>query len=129
MSNEPTKARTITLTDRAPVRIQDTDWPCIAHSAGYSGEHECQANVEAWLRVRQHADGRTLVYGCRQAGNGGQAIGYSEWRGGELLEAGEDPIPAIRRAGECLAEHSGYGSIDWDMLVRDCIADLPAEEL
>lgn len=132
MTTTEKKTRTIRLTDRPPVRIVDAEWPLIASGSGYSGEHKCQANVEAWLRVLRHADGRTVVYGYRGAGHGGQWIGYSDWYGGELLAAGAshaDLVRAIRAAGDGIGEHCGYGAIDADAIVREVIGNLPAEDI
>lgn len=113
--------RTVTLTARPPVRIDEDAWPQIAYSAGYSGEHECQANQVWWIRVRQHADGRSIVYGYRDRGNGGMPIDYEGWRGGALLQAGGDIAGAILR----VAADGGISSYCADA----CISALPAEDL
>lgn len=142
------KTRTITLTDRAPVKIREDEWPTIASAKGdsYAGndygrrqqalaQGECD---EYSLRVRQHADGRTLVYAVLDAA-------ISEWhqpacgeshKGGELLTPSGDGelrpddgrvVPdveiasAIRRVGsDCGIPES---------VIRECVADLPAEEI
>lgn len=81
------------------------------------------------IRVREHADGRRLVYCCKEAGPGGQYIGWRGSSGGWLLdtkrpkndrEIAEETIRAIRRCG---------GIIERDDLAAECIADLPAIEL
>lgn len=111
-----TKTRTITLTDRPPVRIIEAEWPTIASATDYEGQHECQADRHWRLTVRQHADGRAIVYG----------VYATRWQGehdrhaGELLEAGADIIAAIKRIGE---------EVGTERSVRECIADLPAVEL
>jgi hypothetical protein len=118
-------ARTITLTDRAPVKIHEDEWPTIARASerprscvnvtprpDYETDHH-------WLRVRQHADGRALVYGALAAASAW--TGTEDWRGGELLAAGRDIAASILRVGK-------RGGI-LESVVRDCIADLPAEEL
>ena len=53
------------------------------------GQGECDRYS---LRVRQHADGRVLVYGVRDAAIAawGQPAYGEDWRGGVLLAAGED---------------------------------------
>lgn len=124
--------RTITLTGRASVRIREDEWPQIASASVRPGsfvngtpkpdyETDCYT-----LRVRQHADGRTLVYGVVDASTAW--TGTEDWRGGELLESRPgspadvreaDVIDSIRRVGERMP-----GSV-----VRACIADLPAVEL
>ena len=133
MNTTDTKKRTITLTGRPPVRITDSDWPLIASAKGdsYRGndygryrqalsQGECD---EYALRVRQHADGRTLVYGVLDAAIAAwnAPAGGNSYRGGQLLHAGADIANAIRRVGdECGMP---------DAVIRECIADMPAEEL
>jgi len=113
----PTKTRTITLTDRAPVRIVEEEWPIIASAKDWDGEFDFQAPRTWAMRVRQHADGRAIVYATYAT----QFRGEVEWRGGELLDAGADIAAAIRRVGEdgAMPEH----------VIRECIADLPAVEV
>lgn len=110
------KYRTITLTDRPPVRIVEADWPQIARAKSWDNRYECQANRTWRLCVRQHDDGRAIVYGSYS----------SAWQGargadaGELLAAGDDIPAAIHRvAADCNCEG----------IVADCIADLPAETI
>lgn len=130
MSTETTTTttRTITLTDRPPVKIREEEWPELAQAAGdsyhgldYARRRQASAQGELdewWLRVRQHADGRAIVYGRYTTGWHPQA---EDWAGGELLAAGDDLAAAIRRVGEA-------GSVP-DQCIRECIASLPAEEL
>ena len=119
------KTRIITMTDRQPVHIAEDAWPIIAHGSKRPGaivngtprpDHQTDSHS---LHVRQHQDGRAIVYGVLDAAT--MWTGTQDWRGGELLVAGADLAAAIRRVGE-----SG-GIID--SVIRACIADLPAEEL
>ena len=119
------KTRTITLTDRPPVTIREDQWPCIAEAIDDQdeGEIKIQSNRtrDWWIRVRQHVDGRALVYAYNSYSTAWQGEqGYCR-RTGELLPAGTstDLIAAIRRVGRDLPAD----------LVQECIADLPAEEL
>ncbi len=110
------KYRTITLTDRAPVRIREELWPQIAH--GNWGDNAAipqQSNRGCDIRVRQHANGRAIVY----AKSWSQWQGERGWSGGELLAAGEDIPAAIQRVGADISH----------LAVRECIADLPAQEI
>lgn len=107
---------TITLTDRAPVTIVKADWPIVATAKDWDNEHECQANRTWRLTVRQHADGRAIVYGVYD----------SAWqherdlRAGQLCDADANLAAAIREvASDCGCER----------IVPACIADLPAEVL
>lgn len=117
------KTRTITLTDRGPVKIREDQWPEIASASERPGsfvngtpkpdyETDCYT-----LRVRQHADGRAIVYGVVDASTAW--TGTEGWRGGELLEAGADIAAAISRVGAGMPPS----------VVRECVADLPAVEL
>jgi len=127
------KRRTITLTSRAPVTIRESDWPVIARAAGDSfdgadlARHRqavMQGDVDIYsLHVRQHADGRTLVYGVLDAAipAWGAPAGGETHRGGVLLPAGANIAQAIRQVGEeCKLP---------DSIIRECVANLPAEEL
>jgi len=59
--------RTIRLTDGPPVRIDDDQWPSVAHATD-EVDHTPKANKRSgWVRVRRHADGRHLVYDLRRA--------------------------------------------------------------
>lgn len=113
----------ITMSERRPLTIDPELWPVIAQADWYNGQHEFQANTLRRIKVRQHADGRRIVYGFQRAGNGGQPIGTRNPEAGFLLAAGADEdetIRALRRVG---------GVIDDDGLAEQCIGDLPAEEI
>jgi hypothetical protein len=116
----------VTLSERPPVSIAVADWPIIASSDDHDGKVECQANTKWYIKVREHADGRRLVYCSKDAGNGGQHAGFRGTYGGWLLavdahvDMAEQTIRAIRRCA---------GLIERDDLGAECIGDLPAEEL
>lgn len=130
--SDDSKTRTITLTDRPPVKIREDDWPRIAKGAysRHDSEYESQANRQ-WrvnLCVRQHADGRAIVYGVYDYTTRWQWERGFAARAGVLLEPDADLVAAIRGVGETITEASG--SYDYvSEAVRECIADLPAEEL
>lgn len=124
-----TKTRTITLTGRAPVKIAEDAWPVIAWATGdsWSGNDHArhdqaaaQGELDEYsIRVRQHADGRAIVYAVLDAAT---AWTHSEsYKGGVLLGAGDDIAAAIRAVGE----ECGIP----DAVIRACIADLPPVEL
>src|SRR6266705_5049674 len=77
------KTRTITLTDRPPVTIREDDWPVIARADWWEGEYEFQSNRTAKLRVREHADGRRIIYG----------VATSQWQGERDRHAGVLVVP------------------------------------
>ncbi len=110
MATTEPKQRTITLTNAAPVRIRDIDWPILSQSTW----DDDADTLTWWLKVRQHADGRALVYGGRDHDS------EPDVRGGELVETGGDIVGAIRRVAATVgAKECG----------DECIARLPAVEL
>jgi len=107
---------TIMLTGRRPVQVDDDEWPVIARAGWQEGEKKLEHR--AWrLIVRQHEDGRSLVYGMFDTSRRGE----QPRRGGELLPPGADIPAAIHR----VAEHLGFDR--W--LAEEAIGNLPAEEL
>ena len=108
--------RTITLTSRPPVKIRDDQWPIIANDRWWAGEIEVQADRSGWLKVRQHADGRTIVYG----GYDTRWQGDHELRAGELLDKGANVAAAIHRVAE---------SVNAQRIAESTIAELSAEEI
>lgn len=129
------KTRTITLTGRRPVTIDEAEWPIIARASDddYDGQDPAlhqqasdQGQLDEYsLRVRQHADGRAIVYGTYTEGWHSDHDGLTH--AGRLLPADEAGgsnfaiADAIRDVGAVLGVP--------DQLVADCIADLPAEKL
>ena len=131
------KTRTITLTDRAPVKIQDDEWPVIAHGSysDFDNGYEFQAN-RTWklsIRVRRHADGRAIVYGVYDYSTAFQGERGFAARAGKLLSAGDDIVGAIRTVGRTIAEEAEGAGHEFGahvaVAVRECIADLPAEPI
>lgn len=120
---------TITLTGRNPVKVTKEQWPVIASAKGdsyasndYSRYQQAQSRGEIdqyRLTVRQHQDGRAIVYGVFDAATAW--TGNEDRRGGELLDAGAGIAAAISRVGEDVGLP--------DSVIRQCIADLPAEEI
>lgn len=107
--------RTITLTSRRPVIIEEGDWPVIAESK----DEDCQ------LKVRQHKDGRCIVYGVLGSGHdavrrGYYVAGYSVDGLSRTRPTDEALITAIRQTA---------AELDAEELAHACIAALPAEDL
>jgi hypothetical protein len=113
------KKRTITLTGRPPVTIKDSEWRVIAVASHHDGQVASQANRTWWIRVRQHDDGRTLVYGCHESSFQNEP----NLRAGFLLPAddGSAIADAIYRVADEIT------AARW--VAESCIADLPAEEI
>ena len=124
-TTEKTKI-TITMSERRPLTIVEAEWPLIASADEHDGQVECQANHKWAIRVREHADGRRIVYGWLCSGPGGVHAGWRGAEGGFLIppvdgRANEDEtVRAIRRIG---------GIIEDDKMADECIADLPAEAI
>lgn len=116
---------TITLTGRRPVTVDKEAWPILARASVRPGSSrngtpvpDSQTDLHKMI-VRQHADGRTIVYAIVDAAT--SWTGTEDMRGGELLGSDAFIAKAIERVGE----HCGI----LPSVIRDCIADLPAEEL
>lgn len=117
------KTRTITLTNAPPVRIAEDKWPIVAEAKWYEGEHECQANRTAAIRVREHDDGRRIVYG----------VAITNWakesnrHAGVLLDADGSFHEAMTHV--VAAIHAVAAKIGHEHLADECIADLPPVDL
>src|SRR5574342_527023 len=104
------KQRTITLTDRAPVKIDEDTWPLIADGKDYSGQYDFQAFDGAWIKVRRHEDGRTLVYGYAGDWDGGGRPERENRRAGFIVPEPET-ADTINRVADILAETSSIGEL------------------
>jgi hypothetical protein len=135
---------TITLTNRRPVRINEDHWPYIAEGQwdDHDGQIRAQANREwhLWICVRQHADGRALVYGGYEySSNFERERGFTAHAGVMLpgLLATPDRIcTTIVDVGKTLADRlgdaKGNAAEGWahvNAVVSGCIADMPPENL
>lgn len=110
--------RIITLTGRAPIVIQQADWPEIAKASAHDArEFECDANRRWAIRVRRHQDGRAIVYGTYTT----RFQGEHDLRAGAFLAAGDDVAEAIQTVADHL--HAP------DRLAQECIEELPAVEV
>lgn len=133
-------ARTITMTGRKPIKIHDDEWPIIAVGLwkDWDNTYECQANC-TWklvIRVRQRADGRTVVYGVYEYDTCWQGRPNFEAKVGLFAETDEKIPETITRVGALLRtrledadEDAGRALRHITEVVAECIGDLPAEEL
>lgn len=121
-ADAPSRRRTITMTDRSPVAIVDSDWPIVAEAA-VDDDHQRvnQWSQRSWVKVRRHADGRVLIYGRDS----------SKWQGTVNRAAGvllpvEMTVPqiVIDTIREVCCE-----LLFAEELARQCINDLPAEQI
>jgi hypothetical protein len=136
-----TKKITITMSESRPLKVDPAAWPVIAKASWHDGQIECQANYVRSIKVREHRDGRRIVYGIYVSGPGGGWQGFRGMRGGFIVDSvrdenrdpretaegaswvfpdEEETIRAIRRVA---------GIIGDDSMGDECIANLPAEEL
>ena len=141
MTTTEKKKIAVTMSERSPLKLDPELWPRIARVERHDGAVACQANTEWYICVREHADGRRVVYGGKIAGNGGQYAGFREQRGGYLVDNVRDESRPRDIEGEGIsymhpdedetirAIRRVAGIIDDDQLGAECIADLPAEEL
>ena len=118
----------IVLTARVPVEIDSVVWKLIGHADGALGDYgpgmtpRPDHESAAWsMSVREHADGRVIVYAVaeRDASEWGRPCPCHD--GGEIIEAGADLAAAISRVAiECCVPSK---------TARNCLASLPAEVL
>lgn len=128
------KKVTIYLTDRNPINVDPEEWPILARGTGdsyragnYDGaryeQARCNGEIDEYkLIVRQHADGRTLVYGILDAASAW--TGNESVRGGMLLE--KRPTPDV------LSTTIRIVSQELNLperIVRDCFESFTPEEL
>jgi hypothetical protein len=107
----------ITITDHSPVNIVKADWPIKASaSSDDATQPGNQPNREWKLKVRQHADGRSIVYGVYTTAWQNE----SDTRSGRIVEAGGDLIAAIHDVADLIGAPE---------LADRCIAKLPAVDL
>jgi hypothetical protein len=136
--------KTITLTNRRPVRINEDNWPCIAEGqwCDHDGQIRAQANREwnLWICVRQHADGRALVYGAYEYSTSFERERDFVARAGVMLPgllATPDRIcTTIVDVGKTLAsrlsdakDNAAEGLCHVNAVVSGCIANMPPEIL
>jgi hypothetical protein len=127
----------ITMSERRPLSVDKKEWPLIARADWYDGHIKCQANTVRTIRVLQHADGRRIVYGVQEAGNGGQFAGTRNHEGGflvpaseEFATAGDGPLSHAPDEEETVRAIRRVGGIVGDAeLADECIASLPAESI
>lgn len=132
---------TITLTGRPPVTLDKGCWPLLAEATThlYNGQYDFQSftHTRAAIRVRQHTDGRAVVYGTYSYDTAYQGARDASARRGRLLPAGVDIPEAILKVAEemdAARENCGVGdhfseARPFERLAAECIADLPAEAI
>ena len=123
-----TKKITIALSDRRPITIVADEWPQVAYGEDYSGQRDVQAFDGAQIQVRQHKDGRAIVYGYAGDWDGGARPERRNVTAGFLCAWPAGLVRAVRRVQGILAGCAHAGAYAEGAAER-CIADLPAEEI
>jgi hypothetical protein len=136
--------RTITLTDRPPVRIEEASWPIVAVGSADEDDSNQPGNApnREWtrtIRVRQHADGRAIVYGVYNYFTVYQGERGAGARRGIFIGPGgaTSIIHAILAVARGLAGAETAAAIEddrkdpeqWSEVAQGCIANLPAETI
>jgi len=130
--------RTITLSDRPPVTVNEEDWGFIAvvRDSEHDGQVEYQANSKSkwFLGVRQHDDGRTIVYATYYYSTNWQNARDFSAKHGVMLPKDcttDDICKAIKEVANRMesCEAADEDNKRWSSLADACIADMPAEEL
>jgi hypothetical protein len=118
----------IPMSEQRPITIVKADWPRVAWGEEYSGQHDFQAFDGVFIAVRQHTDGRTVVYGEAGDWKGGGRPERENRSAGYLLAKDDDVVRAIRRVAGVLADTDHIGEMA-HAAARRCIANLPGEEI
>lgn len=136
MTTTTTKKKvTITLTDRPPVTVTDELWPIVATAEDEwcDNQYRFQAfrTTDYLVRVRQHADGRAIVYAEYDYATAWQGESSRRYRTGRLLDDAD--TDALCKAIHGVTDEmvwAEYGDREtWGRLAQECIADLPPEVL
>lgn len=127
---------TITMTDRQPVRIAKADWPILAEAQElyFDGEYESQANRKSDWRicVRRHADGRAIVYATFSYVTNWVGERCRDYAEGRMLAHDcdmQDIVTLIYMVASEMSDHDDGENSLWWSLAKQCIAELPAEDL
>jgi hypothetical protein len=124
MKAQPVKRKKIILSDRSPVAINPKEWPVIVEVWDHDGTFLTDAHTIYSIAIRQHSDGRRIVYGSRKVGPGGQTPDFRPINWGKILQSSESLTHyTLVCIGDC-AE-----AIRCPALGQSAIQSLPAEEL
>jgi hypothetical protein len=131
------RTSTITLTGRPPVRVSDDNWPVIAFGTSeyYNSEYREDAtrDYDAWISVRQHDDGRAVVYGTFVFRTKYRNEDDVVINAGNTVAPGQNIAQAISRVGFDIRDRLRRENEDSLRVIREavdeCIADLPPDDL
>jgi hypothetical protein len=129
----------IVLDKGQPIKISNAVWPLLSEAKEVfnfqsweptfepvtgraTSDHSFSPFGHERLVVRQHATGKTLVYGYTRYDLPWAAqFNLFNPRGGEILPAGSDVASAVKRIGTTLGLHADT--------IRACINGLPSQDL
>ena len=121
----------IILSNRAPVRVCHDEWPIIAHATETRQERDGDPGTIARykLYVRQHSDGRAIVYGSYALSSASRWARHYD--AGLLSRSEEIPatIEAVATDLERLSDADPWDHQVFPGLARRCIASLPPVDL
>lgn len=119
------------MSESAPVKIDPDHWPVIAHVDWHDGQIECQALEIAAVKVREHSDGRRLVYGWVKIDPDRERQGSRDVYAGYLVvdQNRQNDDPSTLEADTIRAIRRVAGVINHEELGAECIGDLPAQGL
>lgn len=135
------KRLVVHMTGRRPISIVRDDWPLIAWGVEeeYNGQvrDESHETGDASIRVRQHSDGRLLVYGAFAYVCGHPNSPSHDASAGAIYPAGSDIAEAIDEIVETmhakLAKQSRGQYVPCETLIdraaQGCLADLEPEAI
>ena len=112
-----TEYLTVTLTNHPPIRIQKDEWPILAEAYWYDESTEKESKECKRLIVRQHNDGRAIVYGIYTT----TLQGERNRRRGVLVFPGSELVWPIYQVSAAMKFGSDFA--------EDCIANLPTQVL
>lgn len=115
--------KTITLTQQNPVAIETDDWQIVSST---SDNDSYEGGVSKWfLAVRQHQDGRGIVYATYSRQDAGlRPISHKR---GIIISPEQDIANAIYKVAGQMQEcrHHANDSDRWQELAATCCSGLP----
>ena len=130
------KEVTIRLTGRPPVTVSKEQWPLIAtaEKEWHNGpEYDSDQSSYWWMRVRQHDNGRAVVYaGYRYETRVQGEKDIEHYRGVMVPEGSIEAIcAAVAVVASQISELPADGCDDekWPALAEECLQDMPPERL
>lgn len=130
------KTLKIVLTGRRPVIIDVDAWPVVARGLYVSQDNEpneYNRKTEVDIKVRQHVDGRSIVYGTYDYDTRWQHEDCARYRAGVIVGSDDAAtcdglVNAVLETAENLISRGGDDTAV-GAAANDCIRDLPAETL